>query len=697
MGKFLDLLQKYWLLPCLLLAGYGGNYFKLHIFFGVDFLFGSIATLLVLVCYSLPWGLVSAAIAGSHTLIIWRHGYGILIIILEALVVGLMLRRRQTNLVLINSLFWLLIGIPLVYIFYRWGLNMTSVTTSLITLKQATNGIFNSLIASFLITGFGLSKQKFSPSTNPAFFPWKKLSFEQTLFNLLVAFVFFPLFFITVVNGQEAFVQMEKQTVQELTALSIPIQNSVEDWYQSHLEGAEVFATEILPLVAAINQGNGAQLPALSLMTHTIQTAFTGFSNIYVGDRQGQIIASSPEFNEVGESRLGLIQAEKIAGFSIPSQIQVSPLHRTNVNVDPHVAITIPLVANNSFEGFINASLNLAKMKDLLYANRVSKELNITLINGQNQVVASTIANVLPLEIYQPFEGGDPRDLGSSNYHWYPDTPANPTIRWRDSYYYHILPLDKINDWQLVLGLPARESIEKLQAQSVQKLGLLLFLSLVGLVVAIGVSKRVANPLLTLAKITTDIPTKMQYQGLTPIALRSEVSEVITLNENFNEMLITLQNQFKIIKQAKDNLEMRVAERTHTLIVINKQLAGEIEERQRIEIKLREAKESAELANRVKSEFLANISHEIRTPMNAILGFCDLLLQKDLSLSQTKKYLNAIGSSSKILLALIDDILDISKIEAGKLVIHLEPVDLRVIIREIKQIFDSKLKARVCC
>ncbi|WLT36837.1 hypothetical protein NON20_12015 [Synechocystis sp. B12] len=134
--------------------------------------------------------------------------------------------------------------------------------------------------------------------------------------------------------------------------------------------------------------------------------------------------------------------------------------------------------------------------------------------------------------------------------------------------------MDKINDWQLVLGLPARESIEKLQAQSVQKLGLLLFLSLVGLVVAIGVSKRVANPLLTLAKITTDIPTKMQYQGLTPIALRSEVSEVITLNENFNEMLITLQNQFKIIKQAKDNLEMRVAERTHTLIVINKQLAG---------------------------------------------------------------------------------------------------------------------------
>ncbi|MBE9196271.1 histidine kinase [Synechocystis sp. LEGE 06083] len=694
MGKFPNLLQNYWLLPCLLLAGYGGNYFKLHIFFGVDFLFGSIATLLVLVYYGLPWGLVSAAIAGSHTLIIWRHGYGVLIIMLEALVVGLMLRRRQTNLVLINSLFWLLIGMPLVYIFYRWGLDMTPVTTGLITLKQAANGIFNSLIASFLITGFGLPKQNLSPLKGPAFFAWKKISFEQTLFNLLVAFIFFPLLFITVFNGQEAFLQMEKQTVQELTALSIPIKNSVEDWYQIHLEGAEVFATKISPLVAEINQGNGAQLPALNLMTQTMQTAFAGFSNIYVGDRQGKIIASSPELNEVGESRLGLIQAEKMTGFSSPPKIQISPLHRTNVNINPHIAITIPLVVKNSLEGFVNASLNLAKTKELLYADRVTKELNITLINGQNQVIASTIDDLLPLEFYQPFQGGNPRDLNPSTYHWYPDKPANPTLRWRNSYYYHILSLDKINDWQLVIGLPARQSIEKLQIQSVQKLGLLLFLSLVGLVIAISVSKRVANPLLTLAKITTDIPAKLQYQGLTPIALHSEVSEVITLNENFNEMLITLQNQFKTIKQARDNLEVRVAERTNTLIMINKQLAGEIEERQRIEVKLREAKENAELASGIKSEFLANISHEIRTPMNAILGFCDLLLQKDLSLSQTKNYLNAIGSSSKVLLALIDDILDISKIEAGKLVINLEPVDLRTIVREIKQIFDYKAESK---
>ncbi|AIE73594.1 MULTISPECIES: hybrid sensor histidine kinase/response regulator [unclassified Synechocystis] len=689
MGKILPLLQKYWLLPCLLLAGYGGNYFRLHLFFGVDFLFGSIATLLVIVYFGLFWGLISAAIAGSYTLLIWHHGYALVVILLEALVVAIMLRQKQRNLVLLNSLFWLLIGMPLVYIFYHWGLNMTPVPARLVTLKQATNGIFNSLIASFLITSFGLTNVTLPVLLKPTYPRWQRLSFEQTLFNLLVAFIFFPLLFVTVFNGQESFLEMEKQMAENLTSLSIPVQNSIQDWYQNHLRGAEIFSEQILPLLTEVNRGNDEQLFFLSLETETTQKAFDGFSYIYIGDRQGKIIASSPEFNEVGQSRLGLIQSQKVANFSLAQPgMKISPLHRTSLDIKPHISITIPLMNDNGLQGFVNASLNLSKAENLLYADRVNDQLSITLTDGKNQVVASTIANLLPLEVYQPFQAGEIRNLDENTYHWYPDQPANPTLRWRNSYYYHISSLENINGWQLIIGLPAQESVEQLQSHSVQKLGLLLCLTLIGLVIAIGISKRVAKPLLTLAKITTDIPAKLQYQGLTPVALHSEVSEVVTLNENFNEMLTTLQNQFKTIKQARDNLEVRVAERTNTLIAINKQLAGEIEERQHIEIELRKAKENAEFANRFKSEFLANISHEIRTPMNAILGFCDLLLQKNISPAQTESYLNAINSSSKVLLVLIDDILDISKIEAGKLIINEEPVNLKSTLVEIKQIFD---------
>ncbi|MCZ6634850.1 MAG: response regulator, partial [bacterium] len=96
--------------------------------------------------------------------------------------------------------------------------------------------------------------------------------------------------------------------------------------------------------------------------------------------------------------------------------------------------------------------------------------------------------------------------------------------------------------------------------------------------------------------------------------------------------------------------------------------------------------ETAETANRMKSEFLANISHELRTPMNAILGFSELL-NNQVEDEVLKNYSNAILASGKGLLTLINDILDLSKIEAGKLEIEYLPVDPRALLTEIVAIY----------
>ncbi|MCP4695108.1 MAG: response regulator [Desulfobacterales bacterium] len=103
-------------------------------------------------------------------------------------------------------------------------------------------------------------------------------------------------------------------------------------------------------------------------------------------------------------------------------------------------------------------------------------------------------------------------------------------------------------------------------------------------------------------------------------------------------------------------------------------------------MKLKIAKEGAEAASGLKSEFLANMSHEIRTPMNAVLGFSDLL-RSEITEPRQKTYLESIIISGKNLLRLINDILDLSKIEAGKLELNPEPVDPRVLFNEIKKIF----------
>ncbi|MDM8559349.1 PAS domain S-box protein [Candidatus Parabeggiatoa sp. HSG14] len=116
----------------------------------------------------------------------------------------------------------------------------------------------------------------------------------------------------------------------------------------------------------------------------------------------------------------------------------------------------------------------------------------------------------------------------------------------------------------------------------------------------------------------------------------------------------------------------------------------DITERKRMEAQLIAAKEAADAANRAKSEFLANMSHEIRTPMNAVIGFSDILASK-ITDKQHKNYLNSIQTGGKALLTLINDILDLSKIEAGRLDIQYEPVNPQIIFTELQQIFSLKI------
>lgn len=224
-------------------------------------------------------------------------------------------------------------------------------------------------------------------------------------------------------------------------------------------------------------------------------------------------------------------------------------------------------------------------------------------------------------------------------------------------------------DWLIVTVVPESEFLGEIQA-SIRRTAAFCGLALLGAIASgIWTSRRIARSLSHLTRATRDFAA-----GKLDSPLQStRIIEVEALSESFRQMARSLREADRLRQNYQQDLEQQVASKTASL-----QAALEA---------LTLAKDKADIANRAKSEFLANMSHELRSPLNAVLGFSQLMLRSQKLSSEQQENIGIINRSGEYLLTLINNVLDLSKIEAGKIALNLQSFDLYRLLHEIEDIF----------
>jgi signal transduction histidine kinase len=144
----------------------------------------------------------------------------------------------------------------------------------------------------------------------------------------------------------------------------------------------------------------------------------------------------------------------------------------------------------------------------------------------------------------------------------------------------------------------------------------------------------------------------------------------------------------------REAMSARVQERTAALAAANAALQEEVRQRQAAEVELRLARDVAVSANKEKSDFLAFMSHEIRTPLSAVIGFVDLLGDRSLSPEERDRYHEIIKRNGEFLIHLVSDVLDLSKVEAGRLETEVVPTSVREVLRDAIAMFTAQTEQK---
>ncbi len=366
-----------------------------------------------------------------------------------------------------------------------------------------------------------------------------------------------------------------------------------------------------------------------------------------------------------------------------PGKVAMTDAYPSLTTSDVNIGIVRALVDGNGvFYGVLGADVTLVKLTNYITNFETNPPGKIVLLDRTGVVLAG-LSNEMLFKNVKDYSPELPGVLAQSRKGFF-----SINIRNEKNYVFWMNSTEQ--DWRIAILIPSRNIEKQIIGQIVMTVsGLAIGLILLSILTYIGLNVYVVRPIKKFIDETDYITKTSNLERRIDINSRDEIG---LLANSYNQMIDTLSTTYKSLKDTeadlivhRDHLEELVRERTTRLEEVNESLSAEIKERIQTLNELAIAKEHAEAADRLKSAFLATMSHELRTPLNSIIGFTGIILQGIVGPlnDEQKKQLNMVKGSAQHLLSLINDVLDISKIEAGQLQIAYENFDLRSVIEKV--------------
>ena len=542
------------ILLALIVAGLAGNYFKFPIFFNVDFLFGSIFAMLVLQFFGLRRAILAAAIIAGYTYFLWNHPYAIIIMTAEVAVVGLLMRRRKMELMLADTLYWLIIGMPLVYLFYHVVMHVPPSNTYIEMTKLAVNGIANALVARLIFTGYAHSSRTLL------------ISYREIVYNLLAFFVLGPALIMLAIESRTDFNETDLRISTTLTQDSRHVAQRIETWVVNR-------KSAILNLAEMAASRSPQQVqPYLE----QAKRSDVNFKRVALLNREAAITACYPLREEPGQNNIGKNFADRpyIPTLQRTLKPMLSEVVMCKIGTPkPMVAMLAPVVIRGEYGGYVIGILNLDQIKESLERSWDRNATLYTLIDNNGNVI---MTNRSDQKVMTPFVRGkgtlNHLDKGISQ--WVPVVPPNTPLleRWMKSFYVVESDIGNLAEWKLILEQPVAPFQKTLYDNYTVKLTQLFLILLVSLALAEFISRKIVVTLGQLRRLTYELPVRLSTDGAGIEWPESGIKEANHLINNFREMAKTLSEQFIETRQINESLEQRVEERTAELKLANDSL-----------------------------------------------------------------------------------------------------------------------------